>query len=734
MLIRLLTASLIWLTLFALTQPPDYLNPQVLTETRVADLLSRMTLEEKIGQMTQINVTRLMGTGEWDRGQLNTSWLERAFVTHHVGSVLSGGGAAPVPNTPRNWAQLTNALQAYVEDSARLAIPLIYGVDAVHGHNNVLGATIYPHNIGLAATWNPELVGAISTRVAKDMQAVGTPWTFAPVADIGRDPRWGRFYETFGEDVLLGSDMVQASTAGFEGAGVSATVKHFIGYGQPLVGFDRSPAYLDPRSLRAIHLPAFQAGLAANSGAVMANSGSVNGIPVHASYELLTALLRDDLGFEGVLVSDWEDILKLVTVHKTAATFAEAVAQSVNAGVDMYMVPHDFATFTTTLRTLVNEGRVSEARIDEAVSRILTLKFRLGLFEERYVDAESAAATVVEAERTLAKQAVLESLTLLERGSLPLAQGHVVVLGPSAHSLTNQMGGWTIDWQGMTDPNQLPPGLTMLEALEATLPADMTLRYEARYRQPAAVEAAIQEADHLIIVLGEPPYAEEEGDSSTLELPTAQLELLRQAVTSHVPTTLVLVAGRPLVIPDELWRNLDSLIMAYLPGSEGGSALADVIYGRANPSGRLPFSWPRHAGQLPLTYDVPPGSPYDPLYPFGYGRSYTSFRNNSTDVEMTETMISVSLELENTGDYTGTEVVQVYAERPPAGVLTPERQLVAFTRVTLEPAETRSVTLEFPMAALAVIPGDVFTITSPVIIPGDYTFHIGGQRVGVTLP
>lgn len=728
-----MTVSLIWLAFFSLTQTSDYLNSEVPTETRVADLLSRMTLEEKIGQMTQINVTRLMGTGEWDRGQLNTAWLERALVTYHVGSVLSGGGAAPVPNTPRNWAQLTNALQEYTEDSTRLAIPLIYGVDAVHGHNNVLGATIYPHNIGLAATWNPELAGAISSRVAKDMQAVGTPWTFAPVADIGRDPRWGRFYETFGEDPLLASEMVQASTAGFEGAGVSATVKHFIGYGQPLVGFDRSPAYLDSRSLQTIHLPSFQAGIALNPGAVMANSGTVNGIPVHASYELLTALLRDDLGFEGVLVSDWEDILKLVTVHKTAATFAEAVAQSVNAGVDMYMVPHDFETFTITLRTLVTEGRVSEARIDEAVSRILTLKFRLGLFEERYVDAEVATATVVEAERTLAKQAALESLTLLERGRLPLTEGHVVVLGPSAHSLTNQMGGWTIDWQGMTDPNQLPPGLTILEALETTLPDNMTLRYEARYRQPAAVEAAILEADHVIVVLGEMPYAEEEGDSSTLALPEAQLELLRQAVSSQVPTTLVLVAGRPLVIPDELWRNLDSLVMAYLPGSEGGSALADVI-GRANPSGRLPFSWPRHAGQLPLTYDVPPGGPYDSLYPFGYGGSYTSFRYRNTDAELSEGMIRVSLELDNTGDYAGTEIVQVYAERPPAGVLTPERQLVAFSRVTLEPAETLSVMLEFPTATLAVIPGDVFTLASSVIIPGDYTLHVGGQRVRVTLP
>ncbi len=718
---------------FALAQLP-YQNPNLSVSERVTDLLNRMTLEEKIGQMTQINVTRLMGNGEWDAGPLNPIWLERAFEEHHVGSVLSGGGAAPVPNTPRNWAVLSNELQDYNRNFSRLGIPLLYGIDAVHGHNNVLGATIYPHNIGLAASWNPELVRMVAERVAEDMLAVGTPWTFAPVADVGRDPRWGRFYETFGEDPLLVANLTFASVEGFETSGrVSATVKHFIGYGQPLVGFDRSPAFLDMRSLRSIHLPAFEAGIAAGAGAVMANSGSLNSIPVHASGELLTDLLRSELVFTGVLVSDWEDILKLVTVHKVAANFADAVAMSIGAGIDMYMVPHDIETFTTTLLDLVTAGEVSEDRINEAVSRILSLKFRLGLFEESSVDADAAAAIIIETERSLAKQAALESITLLERGELPLQSGNLLVVGPSADNLANQMGGWTIGWQGMPDPNQTPPGLSILEALEQTAPETLEVHYLENYRNQDALTAAIAESDYLLLILGEPPYAEQEGDSATLGLSTDQLELLRIASFSGVPTGLILVAGRPLIIPEDIWLRLDSFIMAYLPGSEGGSAVADIVYGRANPSGRLPFSWPKHAGQLPLTYDVYPGSPYDPLYSFGYGLGYSNFSYANLSAALHQDEIVVSINLANLGRVAGADVAQLYLSRPPVGVLSPERQLIAFERVWLEPGESRSIELSIPLQRLAVIPGDI-SGTSEKILSGSYTLHLGNQSVRVSLP
>lgn len=720
----------------ASAQDPLYKDTSQSVEARVADLLPRMTLAEKVGQMTQINVTRLMGTGEWDRGPLNEEWLERVFGDNQVGSILSGGGAAPVPNTPAAWAEMTNTLQEAALEHSRLGIPIIYGVDAVHGHNNVLGATIYPHNVGLAATWDPELTEEIASRVAQDLRAVGTPWTFAPVADVGRDPRWGRFYETFGEDPVLASEMVDGSVRGFQASGdVAATVKHFIGYGQPLVGLDRSPAFLDLRTLRGTHLPSFEAGIEAGALAMMANSGAVNGVPVHASPYLLNTFVREGLGFGGVIVSDWEDILKLVTFHKVAQDFKEAVAMSVNAGVDMYMVPHDVDTFTSTLLELVEEGAVPQSRIDEAVGRILAMKFELGLFENHYVDTAAADEAVVEADRALAKRAALESLTLLENSNLPLDASvqNILVVGPSANNLANQMGGWTVGWQGLENPNELPPGATILEALEETAPDGTTVAYASNHRDSSAVQRAAAEADVAVAVVGEPPYAEGEGDSSTLALPDDQVALMRALIETETPVVVVVLAGRPLIFPSDILLGLDSLVIAYLPGSEGGAAIADVLYGRANPGGKLPFSWPRHTGQLPLAYDVLPGAPYDPLYEFGYGLSYTRFAQRNFAAEIEGDTLHVATQVENTGERAGSEVVQVYASFPPLDVLTPVRRLIGFERVTLEPGEAQTVRLSLPLSRLAVIPGDVLGDAERVVLRGTYTLTVGSAQTRVTL-
>lgn len=736
----LLKGSLLLLLLaclnISLAQSELYKDASQPTEARVADLLSKMTLAEKVGQMTQIDVARLMGSGEWDRGPLNEEWLKIIFEKNQVGSILSGGGAAPVPNTPKAWAEMTNQLQEAALTYSRLGIPMIYGIDAVHGHNNVLGATIYPHNVGLAATWNPRLVEEIAAQVAKDVRAVGTHWTFAPVADVGRDARWGRFYEAFGEDPLLTSELVAASVRGFQASGeVAATVKHFAGYGQPLTGFDRSPAFLDTRTLRSTHLPSFAAGVDAGVLTMMVNSGSVNGVPVHASTYLLREVARDELGFGGVMLSDWEDILKLVTVHKVAKDFKEAVVMSINAGVDMYMVPHDADTFTSTLIGLVEEGTVPQARIDEAVGNILTLKFELGLFEEPFVDAEAAAELVIEAERSLAKQAAIESITLLEKGSLPIAEdvNTILITGPSANSIENQMGGWTIGWQGIDTPNELPPGLTVREALEQTAPEGTTVNYLANYQDSEAVQTSATEADVAVVVVGETPYAEGEGDSDTLAFPEIQLELMRTLLETDTPVVVVLIAGRPLVFPDDIWLGLEGLIMAYLPGSEGGTAIADVLYGRANPGGKLPFSWPKHTGQLPITYDALPGVTYEPLYAFGEGLSYTKFLQHSLSATLDGETVAVRLELENTGNVAGTEVVQVYVSRPPSGTLTPVKQLVGFAKVALDPGEGKIVEVAIPLSRLAIVSGDVMDGEAEVV-SGSYTFSIGQATASISLP
>ena len=734
LLVSFLCLSLLFTTLAQ--ESSLYKDSSQSVEARVNDLLAQMTLAEKVGQMTQIDVARIMGEGEWDRGPLSEEWLKIIFEENQVGSILSGGGAAPVPNTPKAWAEMTNQLQEAVLEYSRLDIPMIYGIDAVHGHNNVLGATMYPHNIGLGASWNPELAEEIAVRVAQDVHAVGNHWNFAPVADVARDARWGRFYESFSEDPLLAGELVAASVRGYQASGeIAATVKHFAGYGESLIGFDRSPAFLDTRTLRTTHLPSFVAGIDEDALTMMVNSSSVNGVPVHASPYLLQEVAQEQLGFGGVMVSDWEDILKLVNLHKVAKDFKEAVALTINAGVDMYMVPHDAETFTSTLTELVEEGAVPESRIDDAVSNILTLKFELGLFENPYVDAEAADGVVLEEDRSLAKQAALETLTLLEKGSLPFDDSvqNILVVGPSADSIANQMGGWTIGWQGIDNLDEVPPGLTVVEAFEETAPDGITINHLETYQDAETVKSAAEEADVAVVVVGETPYAEGEGDSATLAFPEDQLELMRTAIETETPVVVVLIAGRPLIFPEDIWLGLDSLIMAYLPGSEGGTALADVLFGRENPSGKLPFSWAKHTGQLPITYDVLPNTPYEPLYEFGYGLSYTTFSQQNLNAVSEGDTINVSVEVENTGELAGSDVVQVYVSRPPLGVMTPVRELVGFAKVTLEPGEQQTVDVAVPVERLQVIPGDVLGQAEPELIPGNYTLMVGEMTTQLEL-
>lgn len=732
---------------------PPYRDPSLPIALRVEDLLGRMTLAEKVGQMAQVNLTRLMGRGEWDRGPLNEAWLQRVLVDLHVGSVLSGGGSAPVPNDPETWAAVTNTLQRWAVERTRLGIPILYGTDAVHGHNNVLGATLFPHAIGLAATWDPALAEAVARVTARAARATGVHWDFAPVADVARDFRWGRFYETFGEDPYLASEMVAASVRGLQGAGlasdaaVAATVKHFVGYSQPLNGQDRSPALIPLRTLRQVFLPPFEAGLQAGARAVMASSGSVNGVPVHASAYLLTEVLRRQMGFTGVVVSDWQDIEKLVTVHRVAPTFEEAVRRSILAGVDMYMVPLDAERFTRTLIGLVERGAVPEARIDEAVRRILTLKFELGLFEHPYVDPGQARAAV-EAGRDLALQAAAESMTLLKNagGLLPLGprQRSILVTGPGADDVAMQLGGWSVGWQGVP-PGEVPPAVTVVQGLREAAPPGVTVRHVPSSGRPEELPRlleAARAADVLVAVVGEAPYAEGAGDAVVrgYRLSADQERLVTALASTGRPLVVVLLAGRPLIL-GEVAEAADALLMAYLPGSEGGRAVARVLFGQVSPGGRLPFSWPRDVVQVPLFYDhlraeQSPAPEYDPLYPFGYGLSYTRFAYRDLELPQRgdpDGAIEVQVSVTNTGPVAGDEVVQVYASKPFSTVVRPERQLVAFQRIHLQPGETRRVRLSIPARRLAVVPGDILGDAPMVVEPGRYQLTVGGLSGEVTV-
>jgi beta-glucosidase len=728
--------------------PPGGGYPNASAEARAAALLSRMTLAEKVGQTTQINVTKLQGDpgNDWDRGELNEQQLQLVLADHLAGSILSGGGASPAVNSPRAWAEMTNAIQRYAIEHSRLHIPIIYGIDAVHGHNNVLGATMFPHQIGLGATFDPDLVGRLGESTARAVRATGIHWNFAPVVDTARDLRWGRYYEPFGEDPLLTGTLAAADIRGMQGRdlsrpdAVAATAKHFAGYSAPDSGHDRTDATISPSQLQDVHLPPFAQAIDAGAATVMINSGSVNGEPVHASHHLLTDVLRGQLGFQGVAVSDWQDVEYLVTKYHVAANYQEAVALAFNAGMDMAMVPLDVVGYTAALAANVRSGAVSQARLNEAVSRILTLKFRLGLFERPYVDPGRAERVLADPEdHRLAREAASESLVLLENHdrTLPLSPWRtrrVLVTGPSSDSAANQLGGWSIGWQGLTVPGEIPEVTTLKEGMEQAAGSteiswSAGVPDGAAAADPAAVTAARQEAvaaaqhaDAVVVAVGEGPYAEGEGDTDTAALPDSHAQLVDALEQTGKPVIVVVIAGRPLIMNQQL-DAADAALMAFLPGTEGGAAIADVLFGRQSPTGRLPVSWPKSIAQAPMAYDHPASEPYDPRYPFGHGLGYQPLEVR--DVRMPDQVrpdervrVDVSL-----GGGEGT--LLAFVERTDGAATARARQLVAFERVD----RGRWASLTWSVSQLAA--------TQPsgerVVVPGTYRLVVGDRSQTFTV-
>ncbi|HZE33767.1 MAG TPA: glycoside hydrolase family 3 N-terminal domain-containing protein [Actinoallomurus sp.] len=703
---------------------------------RVSDLLKRMTLEEKVGQMTQPAVINMQGDCQWAGGALVESCMQHILGDLKAGSVLSGGGETPPQNTPKNWADMVNTVQKYAIDHSRLHIPIVYGVDAVHGHNNVLGATKFPQQVGVGATWDPQLSEAMGESTARAVKATGPQWDFAPVEDISRDTRWGRYYETYSEDPYLAGSLGAANVQGLQKTGqVAATVKHFIGYSAPFSGHDRTEAHLDPRYIQDTFLPAYKAAVDAGALTLMANSGSVNGIPAHASHYLLTDLLRRQWGFKGVVVSDWNDVQSLQTAYHLSDTYAGAAAIAVNAGVDMAMLPPGSVDdYVSGLIADVKNHKVSKSRIDEAVSRILTLKFKLGLFEHPYVDASKADGIALGADKDLAVKAATESQTLLKNdgNALPLSTGlgKVVVTGPSADSIPNQDGGWTIGWQGIPDGVN-DPGVTIYQGIKNLIGDHAKLVTDAG----DAVDQT-KGADAAIVVVGEKPGAEGTSDNETPELAADQQKLVDDLQATGKPVIVVVVAGRPLALGSA--ADAKQLLMSWLPGSEGGTAVANVLFGKANPSARLPVSWPKTAGDEPMFYQQLPGtnsgpsSSYDPLFAFGAGLSYTSYAVNDISVSGGST-VKVSVKVANTGAKDGDMVVPVFAQQPVGRIVAPPNRLVAYTRVSLKAGQSTTVSLSFSVSRLAVTQGDINGSSTRSVIPGLYKIVAGGKSADLNV-
>ena len=609
------------------SEGPPYRDASLPIDKRVDDLIGRMTLAEKVGQLAQVHVDRLRSIND----------VNAVLGTDKVGSILSGGGEVPASvNSPTSWAQGINAIQQAALERSRLKIPLLYGADAVHGLTPVLGATVFPQQIGLGATRDPALVRQIGAVTARGARAVGIRWLFNPVADIARDLRWGRYYETYGEDPALAASLVAASVRGLQGTKasslqVAATAKHFIGYSQPDGGRDRAPVRVSQETLEKWFEPPFRAAVKAGVASVMSTHASVNGTPVLASRALLTGLLRTDMGFKGVLLSDWGDVESLyaspnlATGPPVASSPTDAVRLAFNAGLDVSMIPDNSTQFTQSLISLVESGAVSQARVDSAVRRVLRLKFQLGLFEHPYVNVARADAGVVKSgDRALARRAVAASITLLknERRTLPLKSGagKLLVVGPAANDVAWQMGGWTIGWQGLP-PGVRPPAVTILQGIREAAGAGNVL--SADWTRPAAVRKAAARAGTVIVAIGEKPYAEWYGDNPKGALEGFQRQLVKAVEASGKPIVLVLVAGRPLMITD-LVKKADAFVMAYLPGSEAGHGLADVLFGKVSPRGKLPVSWPARIADVPMVKGVrlSSGTRAKPLFAYGSGLSY----------------------------------------------------------------------------------------------------------------
>jgi beta-glucosidase len=574
-------------------------DPAASIAAHVAALVGRMSLDEKIGQMTQV-----------DREFLSS---DSDIATYALGSILSGGGSDPDTNTPAGWADMIDGYQRAAL-SSRLGIPILYGVDAVHGHGNCYGATVFPQNIGLGATRDPQLVMEIARATAEELAGTGVSWNFAPSVAVARDEHWGRTYESFGEVPDLPTVFttyvtgLQGVALGAAPASVLATAKHWIADGATTHGEDGGDSPLSEAELRAIHLPPYLAAIRAGVGSIMIAHSSVNGVPMHANRHLVTDVLKGELGFRGLVVSDWDG------TGDVSRDYSEAVRMLVNAGIDMVMVPNDYRTFISTLRSEVNAGRVPISRIDDAVTRILTKKFELGLFDRPFTDRTFTAGVGSAAHRNLARRAVQASLVLLKNDGpiLPLAKStrRIFVAGKSADDVGNQAGGWTIRWQGAS--GDIIPGTTILQAIRDTVSAGTTVTYA---RDAGTIDRSY---DVAIVAVGETPYAEWIGDrTDALALDGEDLETLATVRRSGVPTVVVLVSGRPLIVTD-LLADWKAFIAAWLPGSEG-QGVADVLFGDAAPAGKLPMSWPRSAAQIPINAGDPS---YDPLFPYGFGLAY----------------------------------------------------------------------------------------------------------------
>ena len=734
-------------------------------ESKVENMLSKMTLDEKIGQMLELNFD-IMGSydgeGKW---RLNEQTLDTCLSKWKVGSILNAPATRAA--TVDQWQQWIRLIQ---EKSMKyLGIPDIYGLDHNHGVTYTQGGTLFPQPINLAASFNTALARTGAEITAYESRAGNCPWVYNPVTDLGRDPRWSRIWESFGEDAIVNARMAEAEIRGYQGDdpnhlgkyNVAACIKHYFAYGAPFTGKDRTPAYVSPQMLREKYFEPFKAAIQAGALTLMVNSGSINGVPVHSSYEYLTKWLKEDLQWDGMIVTDWADINNLFQREHVAKDKKDAIRIAINAGIDMSMDPYS-VDFCILLKQLVAEGAVKQERIDDAVRRILRVKYRLNLFDEPntpsvYPPAKGRKAkndyekfgSAEHAEKALRAAEESEVLLKNEDGILPLQPGKKILLtGPNANQMRCLNGGWSYSWQGSKVEDLAEPYNTIYEALcrkfgsdNIVLEQGVTYNEKGQYYEEnkpeiqKAVDAA-KGADVVIACIGENSYCETPGNLTDLWLSLNQRTLVKELAKTGKPVILVLNEGRPRLITD-IEPLAKAVVHIFLPGNYGADALANLLSGDANFSAKMPYTYPREINSL-ANYDYKVSEEvgtmqgaynYDAkvslLWPFGYGLSYTTFDYSNLRVDKTaftaDDVLTVSVDVRNTGSRAGKEAVLLYSSDVLASLTPDNRRLRDFTKVELQPGETKTVTFSLPAKSLAFVGADGHW----TLEQGDFLLRVG---------
>ena len=726
-------------SLAGMTQPAPAISADPVIEAHIQEWLKKMTLEEKIGQMCEITVDVVTDfPGSKDGFKLSEAMLDTVIGKYKVGSILNV--PLSVAQKKEVWAAAIKQIQE--KSMKEIGIPCIYGVDQIHGTTYTLDGTLFPQGVNMGATFNRSLVRRGAEISAYETKAGCIPWTYAPVVDLGRDPRWPRMWENYGEDCYVNAEMGKASVRGFQGSdpnhigeyNVAACMKHYMGYGVPVSGKDRTPSSISRSDMREKHFAPFLAAIRQGALSVMVNSGVDNGIPFHANRELLTEWLKEDLNWDGMIVTDWADINNLCTRDHIAATKKEAVKIAINAGIDMSMVPYE-VSFCDYLKELVQEGEVPMSRIDDAVARVLRLKYRLGLFENPYWDIKKYNKFGSEEFARVALQAAEESEVLLknEGNILPLAKGTKILLaGPNANSMRCLNGGWSYSWQGHLADQCAGAYNTIYESLcnkygkeniiyepgVTYAPYKNDNWWEENHPEIEKSVAAASRADVIIACIGENSYCETPGNLSNLTMSENQRNLVKALAATGKPVILILNQGRPRIIND-IVPLAKAVVNVMLPSNYGGDALANLLAGDANFSGKMPFTYPKHINAL-ANYDYKPcenmgqmGGNYnydsvmDVQWEFGFGLSYTTYSYSNLKVDKTsftaDDVLTVSVDVTNTGKVAGKESVLLYSKDLVASSTPDNIRLRNFEKIELNPGETKTVTMQLKGSDLAFV-------------------------------